>query len=166
MSAARVPRRRVRVLPTDISPSSAAYVNRPDAPVAGPSHSQFRHSHLYSGSTLVALGEMQTRQHTSTGHATVPPTPDSTKAEDVLAKLFTKAGRVPPTNALETLHSLGLTGTIGQFMEEQEELGDKHKKYFAAETFSTLEKANWPSIAKFRLLSMLNMEVVKQESVD
>ena len=88
------------------------------------------------------------------------------KAEDVLAKLFTRAGRVPPVNALETLQSLGLTGTVGQFIEEQEELTEKHRKNFAIETSVKLGKANWPSIAKFRLLSMLNMEAVKQESFD
>jgi hypothetical protein len=84
--------------------------------------------------------------------------PGDLSAQGVLAKLFTKSGRKPPANSLEILEEIGLTGTVGEFIEEQEEVAYKHRRLLASETYSKLTGAKWPAMAVVRLLTLLKME--------
>jgi len=76
----------------------------------------------------------------------------------VLAKLFTNSGRQAPANSLEILEEVGLTGTVGEFTKEQEEVTYRHRRLLASETYSKLKSAKWPATAIVRLLTLLKME--------
>lgn len=79
-------------------------------------------------------------------------------ARGVLAKLFTNSGRQAPLNSLEILEEVGLTGTVGEFIKEQEEVAYRHRRLLASETYSKLKGAKWPAMAIVRLLTLLKME--------